>query len=159
MLALELESRQQKKMPAPENTPVRQLRGRLGLSQVRFADLIGRSHQSVAAYEKHPEDIPQEVIQRLGAIAEEHRYFDLAAQFGVTHPGETLISNVAQRPGVLPPPSYNPANKKWHDMLEDVLESGNEKARKAVIPNLEVFSDYVRTISRKRGMPKNRQIG
>lgn len=35
--------------------------------------------------------------------------------------------------------SYAPENQKLHDMLEEVLNSGDEPTIRAVVPNIEIF--------------------
>ena len=87
--------------------PCRELRELLGVSQVEFAGLIGRSFQSVRAYEKHPTDIPREVIDRIRTVAAQTGHADWAVPLlsdewrvtAIIYPGETLIS----APKLIPP--------------------------------------------------------
>ena len=136
-------------MREPENNnPVRELRGKLGMSQVEFAHLIGRSMQSVRAYERHPEDITEEVVERLKTVAVDHGYADLALRLSsddwrvrrVFEPGEIIFTSPPSTQTGYP---YLIENRRYHDLLEKVLNSRKKKAIDAVIPNLELFGDYV----------------
>ena len=129
--------------------PIRKLREHLGLNQHQFADLVGRSYASIQGYESGKR-VPPEVVERMKTVAAERGLADVALVLSgdqwqvrrVLHPGETLIS----RPVAADPHSYtayNPRNKMWHDMLERILESGDEKAIKAVEPNLIIFHAWV----------------
>ena len=125
--------------------PCRELRQLLGVNQVEFSRLIGRSYQSLKVYEKHPEDTPPEVIERIINLATARGHADWALVLksddwrivSVIQPGETLIS--APRPNA----RSESKNARWHDMLEDILESGNKDACHAVQSNLIVFHDYI----------------
>lgn len=124
---------------------VRKLRSALGLSQVAFGQLLGRSYQSVGYYERGV-PIPPAVVERLIAIATENNLADIAMELAggkwqikrVLQPGETLISNKLDRKG-------EKTDNKWHTLLDEVLGSGNAEAISAVQSNLVVFSMYVRS--------------
>jgi transcriptional regulator with XRE-family HTH domain len=131
------------------DNPVRNLREHLGINQHQFADLVGRSYASIQGYESGKR-VPPEVIERMKTIAAERGLADVALILSseewqvrhVLHPGETLIG---ARPVPVPATNsaYNPRNARWHDMLEAILESGDEKAIKAVEPNLAIFYAWV----------------
>ena len=128
--------------------PVRNLRERLSLNQHQFADLVGRSYTSIQGYESGKR-VPAPVVDRLKTIAAERGVADIALVLSsdewqvrrVVQPGETLIG--APRPATASIGTYHPRNKVWHDMLEAILESGDEKAIKAVEPNLIIFHAWV----------------
>jgi ParB-like chromosome segregation protein Spo0J len=128
--------------------PCRELRELLGVSQVEFARLINRSMQSVRSYEKHPEDIPAEVIERIQSLAAETGHADWAVPLlsdewrvvAVIHPGETLIG--APKSKKTYPPGI-PGRAELHAILDEILDSENPDAIGAVVPNLVLFRKFV----------------
>jgi DNA-binding XRE family transcriptional regulator len=129
-----------------------ELRTRLKLNQVDFAKLLGKSLQSLRNYEKHPEDVRDEVVDRLKTIAAEHGFGDLATLFSsedwnvrrVFEPTETLISSKT-KPALQPPQRHH----KWHSLLDEILDSEDGDAVSAVQSNLVVFGKYVRDKKKK----------
>ena len=129
-----------------------------------FGRRIRRSHQSVIAYEKHPEDTPAEVIQSLKTIAAATGHADWAVFLSsdnwrvarVIEPGETLISA---------PPRPHPASggatsrESLHGMLDEILDSGDPDALNAVVPNLVLFHKWVEQKSPKMVRAKKRKSG
>lgn len=137
-----------------KDNPIVRLRSALGLNQSDFGRRIGRSMQSVRNYEAGRGDIPRDVVTTIQTLAAESGLADLALELSsdewrlqhVLHPGEVLISTANSGAGK----PYNPRNQALHDMLEEVLESGVKPAIDAVVPNLLLFSDYVRSRSPER---------
>jgi ParB-like chromosome segregation protein Spo0J len=146
--------------------PCRELRQLLGVSQVEFSRLIECSYPSLQNYEKHPEDTPAEVIDRIRSLAAETEHADwavplLSDEWRVTtviYPGETLISAPKPKPRTagssLP---GMPDRDELHAMLDDVLDSGNPEAIQAVVPNLVLFQKFVNLKSDNRKVPKKRK--
>lgn len=112
---------------------IRELRDRLGMSQVEFGLAIGRSFQSVRAYEKHPADIPADVIDRIRALASDHGHPDLARQ---------LAGDDRQPVETARPTGHR--HQEWHDLLDEILDSGDPDAAPAVRSNLITFAKYIR---------------
>jgi len=150
--------------------PVTELRRRLNLTQVQLAARLGVYPRSIANWERgtRPE-IPN--VDKLKSLAAETGNADLALVFSsddwqvrrVFHPGEIIISQSSQKSAA------NPRNSAvyYHQILDRVLASGNEKAIAAVIGNLELFDDYIsqappatlaipreKTSARRRTSPK-----
>jgi len=129
--------------------PCRELRQLLGLSQVDFCSLIGRSYQSLKVYEKHPADTPPEVIERLKTVAAERGFADWAVALSSDDWRVATIVYPMTPPRRPPPPpktgapSYPADHLKWHEMLEAILTSGDARAISAVQPNLILFYAWV----------------
>jgi hypothetical protein len=153
------------------DNPVLELRERLRLNQVKFSILLDRHVASVRLYEKHPEDVTDEMRAVMRSIAQSHGYADLAAAFATPQSGapaiaaETLdpdavitaVANGKYAPKhvIQPGETLISAGKKvakrpvfdvprLHGLLDEILDSGNPDAIQAVVPNLEVFAKYVR---------------
>jgi hypothetical protein len=150
--------------------PCRELRQLLGVNQVEFARMLNRSFQSVRAYEKHPEDTPAEVIERIRSIAAEAGHADWAMFLlsdewrvvNVLYPGETLISAPkaeTTRHSEPKPSSASdaPSSGDLHSMLDDILESGDPDAIRAVVPNLELFHKWVKAKSAGKKLPSKKK--
>ena len=128
--------------------PIKTLRERLQISQVKLGELIGRSHQSVKNYESGYA-VPSSILQKLMEVATRHGYQDLAKEFSAgeqsaTEPGETIgAAPGTQEPepnlGVLPG-----RRDQHHAMLDVIYENGDEQTIKLVESNLEVFARMVR---------------
>jgi len=125
--------------------PIKTLRERLHISQVKLGEMIGRSHQSVKNYESGYA-VPGSVLQRLMEVASSHGHRDLALEFSAgeraaLQPGETI--------GALPKPQEAhlgvlPGRRdQHHAMLDVIYERGDEQTIKLVESNLEVFSRMV----------------
>ena len=136
---------------------VRKIRKAAGMTQEELGRFVGKGTARVRQYEDGA-DPPPDVIERLKSLAVKHDKSDLALaltsdEWKVRHviePGETLIS---QRPPSYPR-AYNPRNQAWHDMLESILESGDEKAIKAVEPNLVIFYAWITEKSPQKSLAK-----
>jgi transcriptional regulator with XRE-family HTH domain len=141
------------------------IRKALGLNQVKFAELLGKSLGSVRAYEKAT-SIPLEVSQKLAALAAQQGLADLAMELRgeyevkrVIEPTETLISTGHKRgghgdtadasrsegPGRRTPTTLTKSEcDRFHSLLDEVFNSGDPDAIPAVTRNIDVFSKYVR---------------
>jgi transcriptional regulator with XRE-family HTH domain len=127
--------------------PIKTLRERLQISQVKLGEMIGRSHQSVKNYESGYA-VPGSILQKLTEVAASHGYRDLALEFSAgeraaAQPGETMGTPLkAQEPGaglgVLPG-----RRDQHHAMLDVIYERGDEQTIKLVESNLEVFCRIV----------------
>lgn len=69
------------------------------------------------------------------AIEEGIRLYLLKLNGGQT--AEPIKSNAA-------PSAYAPENKRLHDMLEEVLNSGDDPTIRAVVPNIEIFHERLK---------------
>lgn len=100
---------------------IRQIREAAGLNQVEFARQLGKSLATVRNYE-HGHTPPPAVVEKLQALASLYGRSDLA---------DTLNRSSAP-------------HARWHDLLEDILDSGHSDAIQAVESNLLMFSEMVR---------------
>jgi transcriptional regulator with XRE-family HTH domain len=88
--------------------PVRKLRETLGLSQVAFGELIGRSHQSVRNYEGKI-TLTREVIEKLKTVAVERGHPEIAME--LSNPVEPP-KNTSQKSQ-----KNSERNERWHRLL------------------------------------------
>jgi len=111
------------------------LRNALGFTQHQMADALGCGYSTLQGYEAGRK-IPADVIERAARLAQEH---------------SLDFSNMAAGPSEVPSKAgrYNPENRRWHDMLETILESKDPRALEAVKPNLVLFYAWVKKISKK----------
>ncbi len=136
---------------------VRRLRETAGLTQQEFAQATGLSYASIQGWESGKR-VGRSSVERLKSFAAEKGFADIALQLSsdewqvrrVLHPGETLISRPKPGAEELPEVTLPPAsrtrgrNAQWHQLLDEVLDSGNSDAIIAVQNNLTVFARYVR---------------
>jgi transcriptional regulator with XRE-family HTH domain len=138
---------------------VLKFRKALGLNQVRFADLVGKSYASIRNYEKGI-PLPPDVAEKMAALAVQHGLADVAIELRggayevkrVVEPAETLIPR-GRREEPAASSRTNPGKPsllgkserdKYHGLLNEVFDSGDPDAIPAVTRNLEVFAKYVR---------------
>lgn len=117
------------------------------MNQADFAREVGKSMQSLQNYERGAKP-PAEVVGKLYEIATAHHRIDLALALGgdwkvrrVFEPGERIIS---ARPEASKAPVEN-----WHQMLDEILNSGQADAADAVKSSLTVSRELVRQRARK----------
>ena len=102
------------------------------MSQVDFARELGRYHGSVQNYETGKAPSP-EVLAKYQAIAAKYGCADLAAELpgglplprNILEPVETLIDAALEKgrkPAAGEKP--DPVREHWHDMLDQILDSG-----------------------------------
>jgi transcriptional regulator with XRE-family HTH domain len=118
---------------------IREIREACGMTQEEFARVAGRSTPMIRLYEKGAIP-PREVIEAIKSLAVERGLVDLAAALD-----EWQVDRVLYPPGqasVTGKP--RPGSKKWHEMLDEVLDSGQPDAIQAVESNLHVFVQTVR---------------
>lgn len=136
-----------------EENPVRRLRKALGLGQPDFGKLIGRSHQSVQAYETHG-DIPNEVIDRLKTIAAEKGFAHLALELSsddwrvrtLLHPPQDFATRQA---GPIP---AEPARQQWHAYLDALLDAGDPD----LISAIQLLLRHSAAPARKAGQSRSK---
>ena len=104
----------------------RKVREKLGLTQVAFAQKLGRSYQSVKNWEAGMSPSP-------GA---RQAIVDLAAQYGL---GDVTDDWIADAEGVTRMPAGTVARGADHDRLQRILDSGNAEAIQAVRAMLKAF--------------------
>jgi DNA-binding transcriptional regulator YiaG len=136
-------------------TVVLKLRNALGMSQIEFAQLVGKGYSSIRNYERGvppPDDVAEKLVQ----LAVEHGMADLALQlkgeFGVRRvlePGETLISTARKPKAKAAAPSASSVapgadRDRLHAMLDEVLDSGDPAAVSAVVSNIQVSTGFIR---------------
>jgi transcriptional regulator with XRE-family HTH domain len=102
---------------------VRKVRKTLGLLQPEFAKLIGVAYSTLQGYEAG-RAVPAEV---------EERVREIAAEKGL---------QVGPRSDV---PRGGDEGAKWHDLLDEVLNSGELDCVDAVQSNLAVFASTIRS--------------
>jgi hypothetical protein len=75
--------------------------------------------------------------------------------------GAAPTDEPAAPPRAVATPSYAPQNRRWHDMLETILNSGDDRAIEAVQPNLVLFDAWVtqRAPAQKPIRKAKREIG
>ena len=114
--------------------PVTVLRKALGMTQHRFADELACSYSSVQGYEGG-RNIPKAIVDRMVAIARDRHLPDLVDE----------LHNWNAEPVNVRPSSWGYAarNRKLHDMLEAILESGDKRAADAIGANLPIFYAWV----------------
>lgn len=140
-------------------SPVKRLREALGWNQVQLAAAIGRSHQSVQAYERGVRP-PPDVIEKLKTLAVEH---GLAGEIPISVlRGETQGSG--KKDLDFPPyeaenSPHSDAREAYHRTLDLILDSGHQVAISAVIRNLYAFERLVRVDQKSAGaLPKIRTV-
>ncbi len=116
---------------------VKKLRTTLGWNQVDFARAIGRSYQSIKNYEGGMQP-PTKVLKRMKDLADKHGLKELFAP-----------AQPEQNPA--PRPSRASDNQHWHDVLEEILASGDQKTIALAQQSLRVNSQFVR-LHRARGV-------
>jgi transcriptional regulator with XRE-family HTH domain len=114
---------------------VRSLRIALGLSQHKFADLLGCSHGSIQVYEAGRTVTP-EMLDRMVAVAVENNLGSLATA-------------LKQQYG-WPAPSHQTTAKDWHQMLDFILRNGDEHTTAAVQSSLVLSFNYASARKGKR---------
>jgi transcriptional regulator with XRE-family HTH domain len=117
----------------PENL-CRRLRQILGLNQNDFAVLLGRSYQSVQRYEVSA-SIPRQVLDRIEEIARDKGVLDQFAPVPVTQGTKPLDPKRSA--------GRDASRERLHAMLDNILDSKDPDALRAVIPNLELFAKWV----------------
>jgi transcriptional regulator with XRE-family HTH domain len=142
------------------SNPVKKLRESLGLNQVAFGELIGRSFQSVRNYEAGL-PLSAEIIEKLKTVAVKRGRPDLAMELSSTEwqvkrvlePGETLIS---QGKKTLPP-GVRDFGTELHSVLDDILQSGNPVAIEATESTLRLFASCARRHGISADLPRRRR--
>ena len=160
-------------------TPVKKLRLALGWSQVQFAQAIGRSYASVQGYEAGKR-VPREIVEKMRSIAVQNGLADVALELSsddwqvrrVFHPGEVLISRAArivqqgkqQNRSASTSPVAKPARHStdewrgyWHEILDEILDSGVPDVVSALERNLELFAGFART-GKPAASPRKRRV-
>lgn len=118
------------------------------MNQVQFGQAIGRSLQSVRAYEKHPADVTPEIAETIKALAIQHGHGDLAALLS-SDDGYVVRGVFPSREKIVSP-AAKPRHQEFHEMLDEVLDAEDEDATPAVKSNLITFVKYVRSKQGKR---------
>jgi hypothetical protein len=104
------------------------------MTQHRFADELACSYSSVQGYEGG-RNVPKPMLNKMVAIARSRRLADLAEElenWNVDAPVNDASSS-----------GYAAKNKRFHDMLEAILESGDRRATDAIASNLPIFYAWV----------------
>jgi hypothetical protein len=165
------------------DTFVRRIRRALSVSQAEFGRLIGRSHQSVQAYEKSGQ-VPEDVLARMRMLCAERMLVAQVEEIDdqlavlvkgpdapstewhvtkVFHPSGHVVhpGGGGKAPPILhslKPGKFRPENIQMHQMLEDILNSGDPDATAAVVPNILLFHKWISRSSTKAkksaGSPK-----
>ena len=125
--------------------PVRILRKALGMTQHRFADELGCSYSSVQGYEGGRK-VPKGMLDKMIALARHRRLADLTDELSTWN-----VEDASAQPS---PWGYAAKNRRLHDMLEAVLESGDQRAVDAVASNLPIFYAWVAERHPARGSKK-----
>ena len=110
------------------------LRKALGFTQHEMADALDCGYSTLQGYEAGRK-IPADVQERANRLARQH-----SLDFPNMVEGPADSSAKAGR--------YNPEHRRWHDMLETILESKDPRALEAVKPNLVLFYAWVKKISK-----------
>ena len=146
-----------------ENNPIRRLRLKLGLSQPDLGRLIGKSHGSVANYEKGFAQPAANIIERLKSIAVEHAFADLAVELSsadwqvrtLIHPPQDFARRQASITDTVKSGPAGEANRQIrHALLDALLDSGNEDAIMAVEHLLRYFNDSIAVTAPLTTKPK-----
>jgi transcriptional regulator with XRE-family HTH domain len=151
---------------AAADNPISAIREVSRLAPAVFSAMLGCSESSIRRFESGEAKPPRDVVERLQSLAVRYGHADLAVSAGenwkvrrVVHPGETLISTAkidVEKGGGENRPIRAPVATMWHDLLDEILGSGNEDAIIAVQHNLVVFGNYVRA---HRKSPKKKKTG
>lgn len=144
------EGMSREKMPSAvrksrEASAIKQLREALGLNQVDFGRAVGRSYASVKGYEAG-RPAPPDVLEKMRAMALERGRDDIARELEPPGAGDYAGPGVRVRQSTLVPSRANRAH--WHQLLDEVLDSENSEAVRAVQSSLTAFSKYLRAVPR-----------
>jgi len=122
------------------SNPVRKLREALGWNRVKFAAAIGKSHQRVQNYEDGAK-LPVKVAETIR---------QLARQYDLEHLLDDLEKAEPVKISAMPHRKY----QRWHDLLDEVLAGGDQKAAAMVEDYLNVLLGSMR--EKKRRVRKKR---
>jgi transcriptional regulator with XRE-family HTH domain len=111
--------------------PLVVLRKALGLTQQQMAEKLGCGYSTLQTFEAGKR-LSEEI--RAAAV-------NLAVDADLGHLAHLLSAD--EPSGPVGPNDYNPANRRWHDMLETILESKDATAISAVQPNIILFYRWV----------------
>lgn len=117
--------------------PVFLLRKALGLTQQQMAERLECGYSTLQQYERGA---------KLGAETRA-KAIDLAHANHLENLAQLLSEQETE--GSQKRTRYNPENRRWHDMLETILESGDARANEAVKPNLVLFFEWVQKMRPK----------
>ena len=112
---------------------VRTLRIALGVSQPKLADLLGCSNGSIQRYEQTGASVGPETLERMVSLATERNLPDLATDLKKQYGWPSAPS---------PPAEIIP--RKWHAMLDYILQHGNAAAIAAVQSVLVVCLEHTK---------------
>jgi hypothetical protein len=104
------------------------------MTQHRFADELVCSYSSVQGYEGG-RNVPKVMLDKMIAIARTRRLAGLADELAKWN-GEPANDSAS-------PWGYAAINKRLHDMLEAILESGDPSVVQAISSNLPIFFAWV----------------
>lgn len=113
------------------------------LTQIQLANALGWSYGSIQGYERGAK-IPGDRIEQLKTFATQHGHADIA----LTLSSEQWHVQTVIHP-IQPRQQATEENQSWHEMLDEILDSGMPELINAVQSNLLVFRDHVRL----RGAP------
>jgi DNA-binding XRE family transcriptional regulator len=116
------------------SSSLKEIRERLGLNQAQLGDRIGRSWQSVQAYERGTRISPP---ARKAII-------ELAEQAGLGDLVDDFLAECEERTPAVQSTRPSCANQRWHELLEQILTSGKPEAIRAVQANLDALSRLAR---------------
>jgi transcriptional regulator with XRE-family HTH domain len=122
--------------------PIKKLRAALEVTQQQLAAMTELSLSSISSYERGTKPEARS-LQILVDLALKNSLGGLAAELRNWRGSEESPPTIAplNTPGLKPLPA--PHYRRWHAMLESVLESRNPKAIAAVTSNLEFLYDHV----------------
>lgn len=124
-----------------EENFVRKIRKAAGMNQADFARAIGRSLQMLQLYERSQAEPPPDVLAKIEALAQGA---DIPASRFVPRPASPPpVRTAATRDGSITPA----ARQRYHEILDEIFDSGDPDAIRAVVPNIELFGKWVRTRS------------
>ena len=128
---------------------VLELRKRLDMTQVDFAQVAGRKYPSIRDYERGFA-VPREVADKLASVAEEHGWLDIALELRAPFEAPTQDppgKSASSRPAMC---SLSRADRdRLHGLLDEVFNSGDPDATSTVVANIEVFARFVRSRRRR----------
>ena len=119
-------------------TPIKRLREQLGMSQDRFAQLLGKSYGSVRGYEAGRQP-PPEVMTRMLSLAMAHEFKDLADELEAS--GAALGSETSLADSADSAPASNEDKRRARRCLEYLLDMGNQATVDAIVFTLEAWQD------------------
>jgi len=114
---------------------IKQLRETLGLSQAKFGDLVGRSWQSIHAYETG-NNVSDEAWRLIESWAAENGHADVLLASGPTPQIRRIFEP--------PPRPVAGAALNLHALLDEILQSGDPTATLAVENLLAITTQYLR---------------